>query len=229
MPGSTSTSGIGKFSASTRALRSRGVELAARVRAERAIRDFGERAVGQAREISSAATARWSRDVQAAVGRQPLERAPCAANDARRRTRWPRASLRSACTREHVRPAGDRGNVGLRLAADVGPTAAVIASATGRAMSAPQSAKSEGPEPDRLQPRAPASTAARLIARNRVRGRAARLGDRVLERTADLRKVSTMQAIDERPEIRPLPYRIASGTVVPSSARAFAVSISRSG
>ena len=43
-------------------------------------------------------------------------------------------------------------------------TAAVIAAATRAAISASRhSAKSDGPEPDRLQPRAPASTAARLI------------------------------------------------------------------
>ena len=55
MPGSTSTSGIGKFSASTTTASSvAGIELAARVRPQRAQRDLGERAARQPRQISSA-------------------------------------------------------------------------------------------------------------------------------------------------------------------------------
>ena len=79
-----------------------------------------------------------------------------------------------------------------------------------RRVAAPRhSAKSDGPDPDRLQPSAPASTAARLIAaRPGHERRAARLGDRVLERARDQREVAAVQAVDERAEVRPLPDRV---------------------
>ena len=93
------------------------------------------------------------------------------------------------------------------------------------------SANSDGPDPDRLQPSAPASTAARLIARQaRHERRPARLGDRVLERRA--RSARSRRGAARRRARRGSPTAgsaSASGTVVPSSARAFAVSISRSG
>ena len=86
-------------------------------------------------------------------------------------------------------------------------TASVIATATRRATSVPRhSAKSDGPDPDRLQPSAPASTAACLIAaKPGDERRPARLGDRVFERARDEREVGAVKAVDERAEVRPLP------------------------
>ena len=72
-----------------------------------------------------------------------------------------------------------------------------------------QSANSDGPEPDRLQPSAPASPAARLMTRQaRHERRPARLRDGVLERAGDQREVARVQTVDERAEVGPLPDRV---------------------
>ena len=209
MPGSTSTSGIGKFSASTTTASKVGrVELAARVRTQRAVGDLGQRAVRQprrarARPLARSSRARRARRPARAPRAAPSRSETAAAAAARRyeahveRTRAPlperSARRRSAARRQS----------GVR-------TAAVIAAAT-RGGDVGAGAQREERRPGSRQTAAErAGVDGRALddGQTRHERRPARLGDRVFERAADEREVAAVQPVDERAQVGPLPHGI---------------------
>src|SRR5262249_55592497 len=141
-------------------LERREVELAAHERTQRAPRDFGQRASRQARELVGAPRLDRLRHVQPAIGREPVEQR---SREGRTRAAARGQEAPGATTRAPCAAIADTYVCGAaRIAAT---TAAAIAAATRSATARPrQSANSDGPDPDKLQPSAPASAAARLIA-----------------------------------------------------------------
>src|SRR5581483_4832873 len=204
----------------------RGIELAADERTQHAQRDIGQRPPRQPRQLGGRPRFDRLGDVQAAVGREPLvERVGKGDGGAAARryvahadtTRAPRGAI--ADTYVWGSPAMWR------------RTASVIARATRFAASSPRHrAKSDGPEPDRLQPSAPASAAARLIADSPGTSGARRGSATASSSERDIRSKSPRcSASTNAPRFAHCRIASASGTCVPSSARARAVSISRSG
>ena len=110
-------------------------------------------------------------------------------------------------------------------------TAAVMAAATACAVAASRhSANSDGPDPDRLQPSAPASTAACLM-NDRPGTSDARRGSAMVSSSARAisSKSDRCRASTNAPRFAHWRMASPSGTSLPSKARARAVSISRSG
>ena len=103
-------------------------------------------------------------------------------------------------------------HIGLRLAADVGARR-LPSSPRRHAPRSPalaHSANSDGPDPDRLQPSAPASAAARLISGQAGHERARACGSAIV--SSSERPISAksdgVQAVHERAEVRPLLDRV---------------------
>ena len=219
MPGSTSTSGIGKFSASTTTASSVVASSSPRVNgrsARSAI--FGERASPAAAPVrpgghGSIVSGTYSPPSGASPSNSAVSNETAGADAARRyeahdvveaRTRAPLAE-RWATRRSAAR----------RRCAVL--TAAVIAAATRCASaSSRHSAKSDGPEPDRLQPSAPASAAACLIAA-RPGTSGARRGSAIVSSSDAARSARSRRGAGRRRARRDSPtagWRRASGTVV---------------
>src|SRR4051812_5665535 len=210
-------------------LERRGIDRAARERAQRAQADLGQRTSRQPRQLALGPRLDCFRHVEAAV------RCDAVVQRGRERDRRavPRGQEPHASDVTMWAPCGAIGDT--YVCGGAPPmcvrTAAVIARAT-RSASAVlrQSANSEGPDPDRLQPSAPASTAACLIAASPGTSDARRGSAIVSSSERDSRSKSLRWSASTKAP-RFAHWRIASpsGTWVPSSARAFAVSISRSG
>ena len=204
----TSTSGIGKFSAST--------TTASSVAGSRSPRANGR----SARSAISVSERRDSRAISSSLHgsivsgtyRPPSGASP--ANSAVREGHRRRAAaggyeLHVGHDARAVR--SDRRHVGLRLAADVLPDGRGHRGGDGlrrRRIAAQR---------EQRRPRAGQAAAERARIRGRLldlreardQRRAPRLGNRVLERSRQLIEVRTMERVDERAEVRPLPDRVA--------------------
>ena len=164
MPGSTSTSGIGKFErlVRRRPTASAGVELAGGERLQHAEPDLGQRPATAGGDARPAATARSTR---ARTGRRRARGRRTARCSSDAGGRLPRVVTKRMRTRR-ARPRGDRRHVGLRRrrrCARGRPPSSRRPRAR-RSRGRGRARRATGPDPDRLQPSAPASTAARLIA-----------------------------------------------------------------